>query len=505
MKKLLVAATVAAVLFAACEHTHDDDHDHSRPHSDEQELEALAYTLYSNKTELFVEFKPLVVGMETRFAAHFTMLGEKFLPVIQGSVTLQLIGPSGMQEIVSDTPSNPGIFRLAMTPTQAGTYKLVFGIKTPTYMDTLYIDSVIVYGDEQTAIASQQPEAGGGNELTYLKEQAWKIEFANEAIHKAPFSEVINASGQIMSAPGDERVIVAGSTGIVLFSGSGISTGSEVRAGETVFTITGGVLTGTNIDARFKEAKTNFDKAEVDYKRGQELAKTNIISQQELLNLQLTYDNAKTAYNLVAKDYSAGGQRISAPITGFIKNVLVSQGQFVTEGQPIATVSQNKRLVLRVDVPSNHFQKLASVTSANFKIAGDPTLYSTAELNGKLISYGKSIEANSPYVSVTFEIDNKGGIVPGAFTEVFLKTTTTHDALSVPVSSLIEEQGHFFLYVQTAGESFQKREVQSGVSDGDRVQIFSGITEGERVVTKGASQVKLATMSGVLPAHGHEH
>lgn len=503
MKKLLVAATAAAVLFAACEHSHDDDHDHSHPH--ESEPEALAYTLYSDKTELFVEFKPLVVGMETRFAAHFTMLGENFLPVTQGSVTLQLTGPAGMQEIVSDAPSDPGIFRLAMTPAKAGIYKLVFAIRTPSYMDTLYIDSVVVYSDEQSALASQQPEAAGGNELTYLKEQAWKIEFANEAIHKAPFSEVIAATGQILSAPGDERVIVAGSTGIVLFSGSGITTGSEVRAGETVFTITGGALTGTNIDARFKEAKTNFDKADADYKRGQELAKTNIISQQELRDLQAAYENAKTAYNLVAKDYSAGGQRISAPISGFIKNVLVSQGQYVTEGQPIAVVSQNQRLILRVDVPSNHFQKLASVTSANFSMPGDETLYSTTELNGKLVSYAKSIEANSPYVSVTFEIDNKGGIVPGAFTEVFLKTTTMQDAMSVPVSSLIEEQGHFFVYVQTAGESFEKREVQTGASDGERIHVFSGITEGERVVTKGASQVKLATMSGVLPAHGHEH
>ena len=61
MKKLLVAATAVAVLFAACEHTHEEDHDHSN--SDEHELEALAYTLYTNKTELFVEFKPLVAGI----------------------------------------------------------------------------------------------------------------------------------------------------------------------------------------------------------------------------------------------------------------------------------------------------------------------------------------------------------------------------------------------------------------------------------------------------------
>ena len=78
-------------------------------------------------------------------------------------------------------------------------------------------------------------------------------------------------------------------------------------------------------------------------------------------------------------------------------------------------------------------------------------------------------------------------------------------ALVVPVTALLEEQGVFYVYVQTEGESFQKREVKIGAADGLRVQILSGIAEGERVVTKGAYQIKLSTASGTLPAHGHEH
>jgi multidrug efflux pump subunit AcrA (membrane-fusion protein) len=75
----------------------------------------------------------------------------------------------------------------------------------------------------------------------------------------------------------------------------------------------------------------------------------------------------------------------------------------------------------------------------------------------------------------------------------------------IPVSALLEEQGVFFAYVQTEGESFQKRELKLGASDGEWVHILSGITEGERVVTTGAYQIKLSTASGTMPAHGHEH
>jgi multidrug efflux pump subunit AcrA (membrane-fusion protein) len=86
-----------------------------------------------------------------------------------------------------------------------------------------------------------------------------------------------------------------------------------------------------------------------------------------------------------------------------------------------------------------------------------------------------------------------------------MRSATIANALVIPISALVEEQGTFYAYVQTGGESFEKRELKLGGNDGQHVQILSGISNGERVVTKGAYQVKLATMTGAVPAHGHEH
>ncbi|MBK9017291.1 MAG: hypothetical protein IPM82_26345 [Saprospiraceae bacterium] len=60
----------------------------------EPSLEPLAFTVYTDKTELFVEFKPLVVGQESRFAAHFTALGDLFKAIGEG-LTLTLTGNGG--------------------------------------------------------------------------------------------------------------------------------------------------------------------------------------------------------------------------------------------------------------------------------------------------------------------------------------------------------------------------------------------------------------------------
>jgi multidrug efflux pump subunit AcrA (membrane-fusion protein) len=69
----------------------------------------------------------------------------------------------------------------------------------------------------------------------------------------------------------------------------------------------------------------------------------------------------------------------------------------------------------------------------------------------------------------------------------------------------MQDYNLYYVYVEIAGESFEKRPVRLGVDDGFQVQVLSGLAEGEWVVTEGAYQIKMASMSSTIPAHGHEH
>lgn len=498
----MLPIAILASLFYGCSNNSLDNQAHAES---AQELESLAYTLYTDKSELFVEFKPLVVGVESRFAAHFTKLGEVFKALDEGLITLTLTVNGKTTSIQADQPDIPGIFRLRMRPELAGTGQLTFDIKTKDYTDQIIIENVAVYADEKAALEANPTGAGGSNDITYLKEQAWKVEFANAPAQKQTFHDVIKTSGQILPAPGDEIVITAKAGGLVLFSGNNSFVGSQVNAGAALFTITGGGLAQENLDATYTQAKATYEKSRADYDRANELINDKIISQREYLNAKLAYENAQTIFNTVAKNYSSGGQTISASIDGFIKNILVTEGQFVEAGTPLATISRNKNLVLQANVSQRYFEKLPTITSATFRTTDSNRFYDTDSLSGKVMSYGRSAAAQSPFVPVTFQINNTGTIIPGSVVEVYLKSSSIPDALVIPISSLVEEQGNFYVYVQMEGESFQKREVKLGANDGINVQVLSGVTEGERVVTKGAYQIKLSTASGTLPAHGHEH
>jgi RND family efflux transporter MFP subunit len=274
-----------------------------------------------------------------------------------------------------------------------------------------------------------------------------------------------------------------------------------VSAGQSIVTISAKKLLEGDPAAKTKIA---YETALKEYKRAENLAKDQIISTKEFEQVKLRYETAKTTYDAQASNNTAKGVSVTSPISGYLKNRLVSQGEYVSVGQAIATVSQNKRLQLRAEVTESNFKILKSIKTANFKLSYDKTVYKLSDLNGKLLSYGKSSGDNTFYIPVTFEFDNIGDIIPGAFAEVYLLSSPQNNVISIPVSSITEEQGLFFVYLQLDAEGYKKQEVELGENNGERVHILSGLKVGDKVVTKGVYQVKLAATSTVMP-EGHNH
>jgi multidrug efflux pump subunit AcrA (membrane-fusion protein) len=77
--------------------------------------------------------------------------------------------------------------------------------------------------------------------------------------------------------------------------------------------------------------------------------------------------------------------------------------------------------------------------------------------------------------------------------------------VAVPAEAIVIDQSLPTAYVMLEGELFQKRELELGVKDGDRVEVLRGIAPGERVATRGAYLVKLAALSPASFGPGHQH
>lgn len=339
--------------------------------------------------------------------------------------------------------------------------------------------------------------------IVFSEQQAEMAGLETETLSLGSFAEVIRVSGQVSAAQGDEAAIVARTSGIVNYTRDHLSEGSEVRNGEVIARVSAEGIAGGDVIAQSNLALAT---AKAAYERAQRLISDSIISQKEFEKAQLEYESARLAAN--AGNGGKGGASVASPLKGFIKQVLVKQGEYVEAGQIIATVTKSCNLQLRAEVPERHFTSLTKIRSANFKMGYDDIARSLDELGGHLVAIGKIADEGSAYIPVTFEFTNTGSVVPGSFADIWLIMQNRENVLTIPVSALSEAQGVFYAYIQHDDDEdhFERRELRIGSSDGLRVEVLSGLAEGEKVVIKGVSQVKMAGATGVIPdAHNHSH
>lgn len=353
---------------------------------------------------------------------------------------------------------------------------------------------------------------GGSDEIILppAKAQAAGVKVAT--ITPQPFHAVIHTSGQVLAAQGEERTVVAPMAGIVSFRNR-LTEGMSVGKGTPLLTLSASRLAEGDPVAK---ARINYETARQAYERAERLVKEQIISRKAYEEARQAYENARITYEGLGGQptgnskpqsghQTSTGQAVTAPLAGYVKELLVNEGDYVEVGQPLARITQDRKLFLRADVSQSHYRQLSTLRTAHFRPAADQQTYALSELNGRLLSYGKAAGSNSHYLPVTFEFDNRGDIMPGAFSEVWLISSPIEGALILPKSALVEEQGSYFVFIQLDEEGYRKQLVTTGADDGRNIQIVSGIKAGQRIVIEGAQQVKLATTSNAIPAHSHEH
>ncbi|MBL4560809.1 MAG: efflux RND transporter periplasmic adaptor subunit [Labilibaculum sp.] len=507
MKQYIWISFCLSILLSACQpsgnsNTGHEGHDHSAGADAHEDHSTESLTLFNDKTELFVKFPTLMLGHTNQFLVHLTNL-ESYKPYTDGKLTVSLIkGGKGVRQTV-EAPAREGIFTPSVQAKEAGVYTLVFDVESKYGKEQFLAKNIRVYKDHEEAELDKKPNAAEGT--SFFKEQAWKIDFATSEAKRSPFQQIIKTTGSLLPAVNMKKQIVAKSSGIIHFQSQDIVPGKTIKKNDAIFNLSGKGLAGNNISTQFTKAKTNLEKAKSAFERAETLHKDQIISEKEYIKAKSDFENANVNYESINKDYNSNGFLISSPVTGFICDVYVNEGQYVQKGDVLAKVDQGSKLLLKADVYQKHLQQLKHIKSANFKLPYSDKVFDTEKLNGRLIAYGKNIHEDDYTTPLYFELDLTPELYAGSFVEVYLKSERTSNVLHIEKSAVLEDQGLKYVFVQLSGESFEKRFVNIGVSNGREVEITSGIKAGERVVSKGAYFVKLASMAGALPAHAHEH
>lgn len=391
--------------------------------------------------------------------------------------------------------------------------------------------------DHAESTAHGQSHAPGIIEFSAV--QAETAGLRTETVKAGPFSQVVKVSGEILPAQGDEITVVATTSGIVAFSNgltsrsaaipasqasgsisqpsaqaihpsaqasrpvrTALVPGARITSGSTVAWISSRNMAEGDLALK---AKATLDAAAREYERASALVESGAISRKEFEQAQLDYVNARAAYQAYEGRSAEAGVAVKASLTGYVKEVYVNEGDYVNAGQPLLTITRNRLLQLRADVPQKYYAALRNVSDANFRPSYSDETYSIKALGGRLVSAGRSA-AGTFYIPAIFEFSNTGDFVPGSYSDIYLIGSREEGIISVPESALLEEQGVYSVFVKICESEYRKQEVRIGRTDGLRREILSGINEGDEVVTAGTGQVRLASMSGAIPeGHSHNH
>lgn len=340
-----------------------------------------------------------------------------------------------------------------------------------------------------------------GDEIAMSKEKAQNAGVKVQKAAKAPFRSVITTSGHLIAAQGDESSAVASMSGIVRMAHP-VTEGMKVEKGETLFFISADNIQDGDPS---QKVRITYETAKGEYERAEKLLADKLVTQSAFNAIKEKYETARIAYEATASKDGKGGVAVTAPISGYIRKCNVSAGDYVNTGQLLADIAKNNRLYLQADLPLRHYKDMGEITSANFLTDYSEEVFSTDKLNGKVLSTGKTVSDASAFIPVTFEIDYSGDLIAGSFVKVNLLGRERHDVISLPVTAITEEQGVHFVYVQDDATCYHKQEVTLGMNDGNRIEILTGLREGETVVTEGAIHVRLASASSSIPGHSHSH
>lgn len=346
-----------------------------------------------------------------------------------------------------------------------------------------------------------EDEEANPDEIILSAESAAAAGVTVETVLPGKFRAVLETSGRVMSAPEDERSVVANVSGLVSFI-SPITEGTAVDNGTPMFSISSSHLQDGDPVQR---ARIAYETAKREYERASSLVKDNIVSRQEYEAAKGRYETARLTYEALASNGNGNGTIVKSPVKGFVKSTSVKEGDYVTVGTPLANVITGAGMYLKADVSERYLNMLPGIQDANFRLSYGDRTYSTSELNGRLLGYGRATDETNAYIPVTFTINATDGIIAGAYARVWLLSEEKDGIISLPAGAITEEQGHHFIYIRLDPTCYRKQEVTLGATDGNRYEILSGLKGGEEVVTRGAIHVKLASASNAIPAHSHNH
>jgi cobalt-zinc-cadmium efflux system membrane fusion protein len=295
-----------------------------------------------------------------------------------------------------------------------------------------------------------------------------------------------------------------------------VEPGDRVTAGQTLATLdAAGVLDARNglaaAQASLGEAQATEKVAEINLKRGTDLVKFGGVTQAEVERRQVDFAkahaaalSAKAKVELYRAQYerlaptsgeSSGTSAIVSPITGVVTNATITLGEVVDTNRDAFTVADPSQIQVLANL---YGQDIASVKAGD-RATVEALIPAHPRFEGEVRSVNAAVDPVTNTAPARIEIANPDGwLRANMFVSVEIAADLKRDGVTVPATAIQQTESGAVAFVRTADDRFEKRDLTLGVQRADWVEVKSGVTTGEIVVTDGSFGLKAILLRDLL-------
>ena len=271
---------------------------------------------------------------------------------------------------------------------------------------------------------------------------------------------------------------------------SEVSLGDKITAGQVLAVIKSADVAGNYSDLSGATADLAIAKRQMD--NTESLYKNGISSEKEYNEAKQNYEKALAAKNKVqslitinggGKTNAVGQYIVTAPIDGYIVEKKITAGAFIRPdmGDNLFTISNLKN----VWVYANVYEADISKIKEGYTVKVLPLSYPDKVFTGKVDRISQVLDPQSKAMKVRINIDNAEMLLkPDMFAKVIVDNEGGERSLCVPKTALIPQEGKNYLVVYNNDSDLKIVQVDMLKTVGDRTYINSGVSVGDKVITK---------------------
>ena len=363
--------------------------------------------------------------------------------------------------------------------------------------------------------------SGGGEPLSFLKEQQWRSAFATAWVREGRLAHSVSGLATVRPPAGGESTATSPIDGVVQpparpgrwpFVGLGVDRGSSLLR---VVPLVAPERSLAALEAELSTLATERETAEARFARLKELLALDATSEREVEEARVRVEILGARHQAASRDLEAarsareGGStgrslRLRAPFAGEVAAVHTTPGATVSAGDALARLVRTDVVWVEVAVPPNGARRLAS-QGVRGLVLDDPESGPVRVEDGlSLVSVAPELSPRTGTVTVLLEAPSSMGFALGSTLAAQVLSTEEQSGVVVPASALVDDGGVTVVYLQLSGERFVRQEVTVLERQGDRV-LVDHLVPGQRLVTRGGGAIRRSSLMASGEAQGHVH